>query len=147
MAKCVWCSKKFDPETAEEEFAFEYEADFFSYDNIKPCLCGQCAIQAVEDKEAEVYYSTCSKCGKTFDVFEDERAFSNYFPGGCLDDSRDTWDKLSYCADCAIEKAESDPTNYSSDYDEDNDIKDEGCIGCGNLAYPDCKTGCSGFDD
>ncbi len=144
MAKCEWCGKKFDPEVAEDEF--EFETYFYRYENIRPCLCGECAIKAIENKDSEVYYETCDSCGKEFDVFEDELRFNNHFPNDCMDDYRDIWDKLTYCADCAIEKAENDSSIYSSDYDDDDEV-DEGCIACGNPAYPDCKSGCPAFDD
>lgn len=101
MSKCEWCGKEFDEDEAREQFESEYSR--LSYDNIRKCLCGDCAIDAIEDEVDGVYYERCEHCGEEFDYIEDCNTFSSRFSGTELDDY---WDDGPLCADCAIDVAE-----------------------------------------
>lgn len=53
------------------------------------------------------------------------------------------------CDECGFE-AEEDPDCGGwiiEDCEDDEYDSDEGCMACGNPAYPDCKSSCSMFDD
>ena len=101
MAICEYCGIKFDKEEAESYFISEY--GMLSYDNIKKCLCGKCAVEAIEDSENGVYYEHCEKCGKEFDLAENESKFAEHYPWYNGTRLRDHWDKKILCADCALE--------------------------------------------
>lgn len=104
MKICSWCNEKFALSEAEDEF--EIEESLFSYRNIKLCLCGKCAIQAVEDEVDGVYFETCEQCGKRFDVFVDSAEFSNHFSAFNGTTLFDYWDNQILCCDCALSEAE-----------------------------------------
>lgn len=108
MPICEMCGKSFDLEEAEE--SFESDNWLLSYSNIKRCLCGECATNTIEDQADGVYYETCERCGKTFDLITAEGFFSSHFPWYNGTDLRDYWDKkqLILCAECAINDAEND---------------------------------------
>ena len=145
MPKCEWCGKSFDLSEAEEEFVMEMGT--LNYRNIQKCLCGACAIEAIEQEADGVYYETCEKCGKDFDLFIDMGVYSNHFSWDNGTNLYDQWRSSNQilCADCAIEAYESE---VDEEYDENNDASDdEGCIACGNPAYPECKSSCPLFDD
>mgnify|MGYP002626828949 CR=1 FL=1 len=118
MAKCEWCGKSFDTDEAEDYF--ESETWLLSYGNVKKCLCGECAVQAIEDQVDGVYFETCEKCGKTLDLIEDEGTFDNHFPWYNGTRLRDHWDSQILCAECAIDEIESDSED-DGDYGEDED--------------------------
>ena len=103
MAKCKWCGESFDRNDDKEYFEDE---TLLSYDNLKKCLCGNCAVQAIEDQGDGVYFETCEKCGKTFDLIEDEVTFSNHFPWYNGTNLRNHWNVQILCAECAIDEAE-----------------------------------------
>ena len=146
MPKCEWCGESFDLEDAELEF--DAEAFLLVYRNVRKCLCGACALEAIEDKTDGIYYETCDKCGKTFDLILEESAYSNHFSWFNGTSLRDEWgDNGIICADCAIELADSEDNEDSDEYDSSDDSEDEGCIACGNPAYPECKSSCRLFDD
>ena len=94
MAICEWCGKEFDPKEAEDYF--NSEMGFLIYQNVRKCLCGECAVEAIEEEVDGVYYETCEKCGKVFDVFKDMGDLSR-------DDISlfDCWVDDILCADCA----------------------------------------------
>ncbi len=106
MKKCEWCGNEFDVEEAED--IFEDETFMLSYQSVKKCLCGNCAVEAIKDAVDGVYFETCEKCGKEFDLFEDEMEFANqfdWFNGMVL---RDYWKEQILCADCALEEVYKD---------------------------------------
>ena len=59
-------------------------------------------------------------------------------------------DKVWECTECGAVGAESCygglafDAEYFDDYGEENDV---GCTGCGNSAYPNCKSSCPLFDN
>ena len=101
MAICECCGNEFDKKEAESYFISE--CGMFSYDNFKKCLCGKCAVDAIEDCENYVYYEKCEECGKEFDLAEDESRFAEHFPWYNGTRLRDHWDNKILCADCALE--------------------------------------------
>ena len=102
MLNCEWCKKEFDQLEAEQEF--EEEFSLYCYRNIQRCLCGTCAIQAIEDKVDGIYFETCEKCGKIFDLIEDEAEFEERCEGTSL---TDWWiNNGVICCDCAIQVIE-----------------------------------------
>ena len=143
MPKCEWCGKIFDLNDAEDDF--DMEMGILSYRHIQKCLCGACAIAAIEEEVDGVYFETCERCGKTFDLILDKSAYSNHFSWDNGTNLYAQWDEQILCADCAIEAYEAE---VDEEYDEDdNDLDDEGCVACGNPAYPECKSSCPLFDD
>ena len=102
MAVCEWCGAEFDRDDAETMFSIETS---LNYDNFRICLCGDCAVEAIEDQVDGVYFETCESCGKVFDLFEDSLAFSNQFPDYNGTDLRDHWDEEGkiLCCDCALD--------------------------------------------
>lgn len=147
MAKCEWCGVRFNKSDAEEIFDSEAYFWYFDYKKIRPCLCGECAVKAVFDEDDEgIYFDTCDECRKEFDLKEEEtafRLFADKYGGSAT--LRDYWDDRILCADCAAQVFYNDITE-DSDYDDDED-RNEGCVACGNPAYPDCMSGCPAFDD
>lgn len=119
MAKCEWCGASFDPEEAADYF--ESETRLLSYSNFTKCLCGKCAVELIEDKVDGVYFETCEKCGKTFDLFDEESSFDNHFPLYNGTELRDHWDSQILCADCAIESIESEAYYDDDETDDDDD--------------------------
>lgn len=105
MNQCEWCSTTFDPEEADEYFTIE--TWLLSYNNVRKCLCGKCAVEAIESKVDGVYFETCEHCGRTFDLIEDESTFDNHFSWANGTSLRDYWEDQILCADCAIDVADS----------------------------------------
>ena len=101
MSKCEWCGEFFDPEDAEEYFTTE--TWLLSYSNVKKCLCGKCSVEAIENQVDGVYFETCERCGKTFDLIEDESAFNNHFSWFNGTSLRDHWDNQILCVECALD--------------------------------------------
>ena len=109
MPKCEICNEVFDRKEAEGIFI--EETFLLSYDNIKRCLCGSCAVELAESGFNEGdYIEICEECGKEYDYctaqYEymkalEERHFDT-INGNC--DIRDTWDDANQilCSDCAI---------------------------------------------
>lgn len=102
MSKCEWCNKRFDKD--EAELYFDSETFLLSYNHVRKCLCGECAVKAItEDLVDGVYYETCENCGIEFDLIEEEGRFDNQVDGI---DLRDAWRSSGkiLCADCAIKE-------------------------------------------
>lgn len=107
MAQCEFCGKDFDPDEAAEFFMEETWR--LSYDNVRKCLCGSCAVKAVNDDKIDgVYFETCENCGREFDLIEEESRFANHFPWFNGTSLCDHWGDQILCADCAIEVVDSD---------------------------------------
>lgn len=142
MKKCKNCGKKFDPEEASEYFT---EETMLTYENLNQCLCGECAVEVIESKIDGLYHETCEECGRTFDLFEEEIGFDNFFDGLNGISLRDTWQTYGIvCAPCANELLKDE----FDEFNEDNEDEiGEGCAACGNPAYPDCMSSCPLFDD
>lgn len=103
MSKCEWCNKRFDELEAEQEFEEEFS---LLYENVQKCLCGACAIQAIKEKVDGIYFETCEKCGKKFDLIEAEAEFEERCEGTSL---TDWWfNNGIICCDCAMEIIEED---------------------------------------
>lgn len=101
MPICEWCGKEFDLDDASDEF--ESETHLLSYQNLKKCLCGECSVQVIEDKVDGIYYETCEKCGKHFDLITEETEFERNFNWYDSLSLRDFWEDGILCSDCAYE--------------------------------------------
>ena len=101
MAICEWCGETFDPEEAEEYFN-DYMG-LLSYEHITKCLCGKCAVEAIEGEVPDVYYVTCEKCGKTFDYCEDYGEFAWTVSPERESRLFDYWYDQILCCECALE--------------------------------------------
>ena len=102
MAKCKICGKRFDKEEAEERFCIEFP--IYDYNNFNTTLCGDCAIEVIEDLEDGYYYETCECCGKKFDLITEASAFETTHDGTTL---IDWWDEFGIvCYDCADDKVD-----------------------------------------
>ena len=108
MAVCEWCGKEFDVDFDGDTFEMETN---LCYQNLRKCLCGDCAIQAIDDEVDGIYYETCERCGKTFDLIEDMGRFDSNFPWYNGTRLRDHWRSEILCADCAIDDVEKLPTH------------------------------------
>lgn len=100
MAVCEWCKNEFDLDFDRDTFEIE---TFLSYPNLRKCLCSECAIQAIEDEVDGVYYETCERCNRTFDLIEEMAQFDRNFPWYNGTRLRDHWTSEILCADCAID--------------------------------------------
>ena len=100
--RCERCGKFFNYASSADSFE---TATMLSYDNLKPQLCGSCAIEAVESQEEGVYYETCEVCGRRFDFIEEASNFELAHPYGNGTKLSDTWDpsKRIMCCNCAID--------------------------------------------
>ena len=101
MFTCEWCGESFDRNEAEDYFEIETA---LPYSNIKKCLCGKCAVEAITEEIDGVYFETCEKCGKTFDLIVDIGTFRNHFPWYNGTGLRDHWEPQILCAECAIDE-------------------------------------------
>lgn len=110
MKKCSRCGKKFDP---EEVSMYLFDGDTTLYDRLRSPLCDECANEAWNDQEEGIFFDTCDKCGKEFDVFEDEFRYNRERTDTGLG-FRDLVDIL--CCDCALDAAD-----HFYDNVEDND--------------------------
>ena len=126
MRTCKWCGKKFDVEEAEMDFNAEFS--HLSYDNFKKCLCGDCAIRAIEDEEYGVYFEQCEECGRTFDYIKDDDTFKSNFDEDSGKSLTDYWGDKILCCDCALKIVEDDDDyddfddeNYEDDEDDEDD--------------------------
>lgn len=99
MAVCEWCGKNFDIDFERDTFEIETN---LCYQNLRKCLCGECAIQAIEDEVDGVYFEVCDRCSKTFDLIEDMGKFDSNFPWYNGTRLRDHWRTEILCADCAL---------------------------------------------
>ena len=71
---------------------------------LKKNLCGECAVQVIEDEVDGIYFERCEECGKEFDLIEESGKFSSNFSyanGTCL---RDYWNPTIICCDCALKR-------------------------------------------
>ena len=131
MNKCEWCDILFDPIEADEYF--DSETFSLSYNNIQKCLCGECAVKVIEDKVDGIYFETCEKCGKTFDLIEDESTFDSNFSWCNGTSLRDYWDKQILCAECALNTIESEQIdNDNNNNDEELDVYNAALIWASN---------------
>lgn len=102
MPKCEWCGQRYNKEEAESIFSMETFR--LSYSNIRRNLCGECAVQAIEDEVDGVYFETCEECRKEFDLIEESNEFDNNFSWANGTSLRDYWDDKIICCDCALKK-------------------------------------------
>ena len=51
MAICDRCGCEFDEDEAREEFDEEFESGDFDYDNFEKDVCGECAIEIINNDE------------------------------------------------------------------------------------------------
>lgn len=104
MPICEYCHNRFNRHEAEEYFLIE--KPLLSYQNVRKNLCGECAVNAIDNLEEDVCFETCEKCGKEFDLITEEAEFENHFPWYNGTSLRDHWDSKIQCTDCALEELE-----------------------------------------
>ena len=123
MDTCSRCGKEFDSYDARD--FFESETFKLSYDNFNCCLCGDCAVEVIEDKEEGLYYESCEKCGKTFDLIRDESEYESHYSSYNGTDLIDCWGEYNQvlCAECALELDEE--SYYDENEDDEYDEYDE----------------------
>jgi len=103
MAVCEFCQNRFDEGEARVEF--ERRAWRLRYAKLRKCLCGNCAVRAIERQTEGVYFETCAKCGRSFDFAVDDQAFERSFRLDHHKTLRDCWTGGPLCCDCATEAA------------------------------------------
>ena len=103
MAKCENCGQKID----REEVQYYCDTTKLNYDEVSKNLCAECLENARDNHDEGVIFDICDKCGKRFDVCEDEvllecEAERRY--GLCDMDLMDIWnnDGRILCAECAL---------------------------------------------
>lgn len=101
MPKCEWGKNQYDRDDAESWFSIETG---LSYSGIRKNLCGDCAVQAIEDEVAGIYFEVCEECGKEFDFIEERYEFECNFSEANGSSLADYWDDKIVCCECAIEK-------------------------------------------
>ena len=109
MAVCDCCKNEFDLDFDRETFEIE---TLLCYQNLRKCLCSDCAIQAIEDQDDGIYFETCERCDRTFDLFEEMSRFDSHFPWYNGTRLRDHWGSGIICSDCAIDDVEKLPIAY-----------------------------------
>ena len=105
---CEYCGKEFDVGEACDEFEME---TLKRYDYLTKCLCAECAIEAINDRDSGIYCEVCENCGSRFDPFVDELEFE-----------RQTGDSgveigmfgKSLCLDCSLDE-------YRNRFEDDED--------------------------
>lgn len=102
MPICENCNNRFNRCEAEE--FFQIEKPLLSYQNVRKRLCGECAVNTIDNREEDVYFETCEKCGKEFDLITEETEFENHFPWYNGTSLLDHWDDKIQCTDCALEE-------------------------------------------
>ena len=102
MLKCEWCGKKYDKDEADDIFSMETYC--LSYSNIRKKLCGDCAVEAIEDEVDGIYFERCEECGKEFDLMEESREFDSNFSWENGTSLRDYWNDKILCCDCVLSK-------------------------------------------
>ena len=121
--KCEYCGKMFYRE--EEEDEFERNIDLLSYRQLNKCLCSDCAIRAIEQYEEGIYTETCERCGKEFDLAEDEAEFGHIIRMNgisYLKTLREEWEgNAILCANCAANDVVDRINEYNDDEEEDSD--------------------------
>ena len=95
----------------------------------------------IEAVECNTY--TCERCGTTFVLADAIWQFESHFHGDIS--YSEFWEKI--CGDCAIEDIETQMSETLEEEDFDYNSKSEGCVACGNPAYPNCIDSCPMFDD
>ncbi len=109
MKMCKRCGDSFKKK--EAEIVFSEAIISLSYkENVKKCICGECAVQAFEDEDDGIFFETCNECGKYFDVMEEKGKFYDY-----TDDINlfDVWFMHGEsCAECAIDAWEEEIADY-----------------------------------
>lgn len=108
METCEWCGKKFNRMDASEEFV--EAVCMLSYDNIHRCLCGSCAVEAIESQVEGIYFETCEECGEEFDYITENSKFIVLYGDS---DLMDAGNGKILCFSCASERYEKDL--YESD--------------------------------
>lgn len=100
--RCERCSKIF--EQAEEKDVFDMET-LKDYNNLRINLCANCAIEAINNLESNVYFEYCEKCGKQYDPIEDETKFESIYSNeyGSYASINEVSD-MGLCLDCAIDE-------------------------------------------
>lgn len=104
MAVCKLCKKTFDKEYDAD--TFDIEMGYLSYSNLKKSLCAECAISSIRDEVKGIYFETCERCGKTFDLFKAKRRFDSKFSWNSGATLTDFWKDDILCCDCALQEAE-----------------------------------------
>lgn len=102
MEICERCGKHFDLDFDELEFDANSDTFPLIYSNVHPCLCADCALEALENKEEDVFFLSCDRCGKVFDYILDSGKFLSLSGAMTLDGA---WHGETLCCDCAWDDA------------------------------------------
>lgn len=126
MPKCVRCEEKFDEYDARVEFELDWETSGYhvSYDNVKECLCGKCALEGFVNQDGS-YMEQCECCGKEFDPIGEREEFEYELDEVNADDM---YEFGILCAQCAAKKwkeiIREEKERYGTDsgeYDDEDD--------------------------
>lgn len=120
MAECKVCGNTINFDEIKD-YCIDYN---FNYDEVSKDLCIDCFENARNMHENGVIFDICDKCGKRFDVCEDEVNLENEAErqfGLCDMDLIDIWnnDGRILCVKCALEDYVS-PFRDKLDRDNDN---------------------------
>ena len=122
---CEYCGKEIDDPDWEEGTLIE-EYCHLDYYSMKKHLCGECAIQAFEDKVDGIFVDHCEECGKEFDVVDEYCQYENQTEDSIFS-NWEHFDKI-LCADCAYEKwdaeMEAQEREFGIHHDEEDDEDD-----------------------
>ena len=102
MAICERCGMNFDLSFADLEFDASSETYPITYSHVRPCLCFDCALDALRSQDEDVFFFTCDRCGKEFDYIVDSGRFLGLTGAMTLDSA---WHNEPLCCDCAWDDA------------------------------------------
>ncbi len=98
---CEYCNKEID-DPSWEEGTLIIEYPHLDYTAMKKKLCGECAINAFEDRVDGIFFDHCEECGKEFDVVDEYCQYENRVEDSIFSN----WEHFGkiLCACCAYEK-------------------------------------------
>lgn len=97
MAKCSRCGCDYD-----KDDVFLTHADV---SRIPVDMCQDCLDDAYSSGETGLFYDTCERCSKSFDVFEEKSEYDSWLSDGAYKRSFDDFEEI-LCSDCAIAEME-----------------------------------------
>lgn len=96
MAKCIRCGCEYD-----KEDVVLLHADV---SRVPVDMCQDCLDETYDMGETGLFYDTCERCGKSYDVFEEKDTYDNQWIGAGKR-AFDDFDEV-LCSDCAIQEME-----------------------------------------